>query len=351
MANNDSGDRKKSDSGVSWLVQAIACLCMLIPAAAVVVMMVIFCKAERVDSNFAINVIMAAATILTVVMVLVGLVLFSKLRDVKDEYDRICEIREKVENLWHELRKEVDEEVNRAKQVLGAVRKEIEQAVREEYDKREKQAKEAQEKWLAITAYLNKAGLLFGEKRYDEVIAEIDECLRIEPNLAEAYFIRALARLEKRDYDGAIADCDEATKRKPNLAGVNGCRGMAHYFKGEFDAAITYLSNDIGVMARPASALAFRGLAYAKKKDFVHADADCAKAIQLKPGDPGVLYNCACVYALKEDKTKAIEYLNKAVDNGYRNLEQLEKDPDFDSTREELGYKEVVARLRRLVQE
>jgi tetratricopeptide (TPR) repeat protein len=327
MAKNDSGDRKKSDGGVSWPVQAIACLCMLIPAAAVVVMMVISCKAERVDSNFAINVIMAAATILTVVMVLIGLVLFSKLRDVKDEYKEICEVGREARGIRDKLRDDADK-------------------LEEKYKKRDEEAKEAQEKWLVITAYLNKAGLLFREKRYDEAIAEIDECLRIEPNLAEAYFIRALARLEKRDYDGAIADCDEATKRKPNLAGANGCRGIAHYFKREFDAAITYLSKDIGVVAQPASELTFRGLAYAQKRDFDRADADCAKAIQMRPDDPAVLYNCACVYALKEDKAKAIEYLNKAADKGFRNLEVLGTDSELNSIRDEAGYKEVVARLR-----
>ena len=277
MANNDSGDRKKSDGLLPKSVLVIACACMVTPATAVIIMMLtdIFCKGERVDSNFAINAIMAAATILTVLMVLIGLVLFSKLRDVKDEYREICEVGKEARGIRDKLRDDADK--------LEEKYKKREEEAKEAQRKREGEAKEAQRKLLAIIEHFNKGVVLFGQPKYNEAIAEFSECLKIDPSLAVAYGARGLARVNKGDIGSAIADFD--------------------------------------------------------------------KAIELDPKDVVTYYNLACVYAPKGDKAKAIEYLSRAVDNGYRNLEELKKDPRLDSIRDEQGYKEVEARLRRLVQE
>ena len=78
---------------------------------------------------------------------------------------------------------------------------------------------------------------------------------------------------------------------------------------------------------------------------------DDALPIHLKTAEfpntkPTGLYNAACVYALKKDKKNAFEYLDKAIDAGFTQLETLENDTDFDAVRKEPEFEKLVAKAR-----
>jgi tetratricopeptide (TPR) repeat protein len=403
MANNDSGGREKSDGLLPKSVLVIACVCMVAPVLALVAIP----SVGSVEPNFAINILIAAATILTVIMVLVGLVLFSKLRDVKDEYDRICGIRDKAEL------------------VLEKAREKVEGALKEfdiKYEERERKAEGKQRKRLAMSEHFNKGVALLEAKKYDEAIAEFDECIRLDPSFAAAFNNRGFAKWKKGDLDGAVADYNEAIHLNPNYALAFNNRGGAKDDKGDFDGAIADYNKAIEI--NPKYAVAFtnrglskqkkgdldgaiadyneaiefrdklpdkgaqaynnrgiakdskgdfdgaiadynkaiefrdklpdkgaqaynnRGIAKRSKGDFDGAIVDYNEAIHLDPNYAGAYYNLTCVFARKGEKEKAVEYLRIAVDKGFNNLEWLEKDPDLKSIREEPGYKEIVARLR-----
>lgn len=54
------------------------------------------------------------------------------------------------------------------------------------------------------------------------------------------------------------------------------------------------------------------------------------------------VYNIACVYALKKEKDRAFEYLEKAVAAGFGNSSQLEEDADLDNVRGDPRFKKVL---------
>lgn len=54
-------------------------------------------------------------------------------------------------------------------------------------------------------------------------------------------------------------------------------------------------------------------------------------------------YSIACNYALLGEKQKALEYLEKALNQGYRDLKQAQTDADFESIRNDPKYRELVA--------
>jgi len=56
-------------------------------------------------------------------------------------------------------------------------------------------------------------------------------------------------------------------------------------------------------------------------------------------------YNLACAEALLFRSEEAIEQLERAVDEGYRNLPHLVEDSDLDSIRQHPGYVRIVKRL------
>ena len=72
------------------------------------------------------------------------------------------------------------------------------------------------------------------------------------------------------------------------------------------------------------------------------AKAEAAKALELSPNDPLMLYNAACFYARLEDKQLALNTLKGAVLSGYENYEWIKRDTDLESIRTEPEYIELM---------
>jgi tetratricopeptide (TPR) repeat protein len=75
---------------------------------------------------------------------------------------------------------------------------------------------------------------------------------------------------------------------------------------------------------------------------FDEARVEAAKAIQLIPDDPVMLYNVACFYARLGDSKPAVETLKKSIAAGYENYEWIKRDSDFNSIRNEPDYVELM---------
>jgi TolB-like protein/Tfp pilus assembly protein PilF len=81
-------------------------------------------------------------------------------------------------------------------------------------------------------------------------------------------------------------------------------------------------------------------LAQVGRKD--EAKLQAAKAIELSPDDPLMLYNAACFYAQMGEKKEAIQSLRDAIAVGYGNYEWLRRDTDLDTLRDEPEFKELI---------
>ena len=57
-------------------------------------------------------------------------------------------------------------------------------------------------------------------------------------------------------------------------------------------------------------------------------------------------YNLACLYSLKKDKKKAVEYFGKAIDGGYTNYSHAAKDTDLDYIRNEKDFIKAMEKIR-----
>jgi poly(3-hydroxybutyrate) depolymerase len=63
--------------------------------------------------------------------------------------------------------------------------------------------------------------------------------------------------------------------------------------------------------------------------------------VALMPDSAGFLYNLACAYALKGDKKRAIDTLDKAIQKGFANSTELETNHQLDSIRDEPAFKKL----------
>ena len=69
-------------------------------------------------------------------------------------------------------------------------------------------------------------------------------------------------------------------------------------------------------------------------------------ATRIRPAAPGNWYNLACVYARTGARDKALSALAKAVDAGFKDGAQMERDEDLASLRSEDAFKTLVAKLK-----
>ena len=91
-------------------------------------------------------------------------------------------------------------------------------------------------------------------------------------------------------------------------------------------------------------------LEHFKKKNYKAALATCKKILAAHPDDPTALYNSACACAMSGDKPVALDYLKKAVEEGFVDFAHIEKDTDLVSLRKEPAYLELFAKKAEHVQ-
>ena len=70
-------------------------------------------------------------------------------------------------------------------------------------------------------------------------------------------------------------------------------------------------------------------------------------AAEIVPDSPEVWYELAASHARKGAKKKALENLRKAVAKGWRDLSRLEQEAAFEPLRQDKGYRELVAEIRK----
>jgi len=145
----------------------------------------------------------------------------------------------------------------------------------------------------------------------DGAFADFDEAIDLAPDLAEAYFGRALAygatadhrrdcadafneeahsHFMQGNYERAIADFIEAARLNPDLASANRCRlirnrALAYRKHGDYDKAIADYGEVIRAHPDLAKAYRDRALVYLAKGDYDKAVDDCASAMRLAPDD------------------------------------------------------------------
>ncbi|MDR2033112.1 MAG: tetratricopeptide repeat protein [Helicobacteraceae bacterium] len=128
---------------------------------------------------------------------------------------------------------------------------------------------------------LDRAKIALNNKNYQETIRLCNDAIRIDPNLALAYFSRGLAYHNLGDTSKAIADYTQAIKIKPKNALAYLIRGLAYGQLSDYDKAIADYNQAIKIDPNNAAAYGSRGIAYAGLSDYRSATKDARKACEL----------------------------------------------------------------------
>lgn len=130
---------------------------------------------------------------------------------------------------------------------------------------------------------LERARLCVDRGQTDEAQSILDEMLAMDPNDAEAYYLRGVAYEQQANLEKAKQAYDDCLKRQPdNQAALNN-RGVVQGQLGKSELAIADLERAIEV--NPRDALAWSNLGLAQHLLHRHEDAltSYAKAIEIQP--------------------------------------------------------------------
>ncbi len=64
-----------------------------------------------------------------------------------------------------------------------------------------------------------------------------------------------------------------------------------------------------------------------KKYQFDDAEEAYFQAMEIQPNDPKLLFDIACLFSIKEETERAFEYLELAVSQGFKPLEEIQNNP------------------------
>lgn len=187
-----------------------------------------------------------------------------------------------------------------------------------------------------------KANVLFGMGRTREAITAWNEIISADPD-AVGYFYRGCCR-EYSDAEGAIEDFTMSIILNPSNAAYLH-RGNLYNQLGKWDLARADYEKIIE-LEQSADDYETVQYAYQSLGNYDKAIEVMNAIIERDPSDKGVYYDAACLYSRMNMIEKALAYLEKALQMGYRSFVHMSRDYDIDAIREMPEYKALIQKYR-----
>ena len=184
-----------------------------------------------------------------------------------------------------------------------------------------------------------KAYLLDHAGRSDEAIETVSECIAREPDDEVAYYARGWFEEHTGKLQAAIEDFTITITLAPTYAYAYLNRGVLYMRMGEQARAEENFRKVIELETEPEKAeCAFYAYYYLGDKDTAIAWLNKV----LEKGDEGSYYEAACLYAEMGKPEKALDYLRKSLQRGFRRFAHIHRDRMLDSIRNLPAFKELL---------
>ena len=209
------------------------------------------------------------------------------------------------------------------------------------------------------------------EKRGDELRIEKDyldaldyyrAALAKNRNDAKIYNKAGIVELMMQRYREAGKDFERAIHYDHDFADAVNNLGVIDYEQKKYGKALKQYSKAIRLQPDSASFYSNQGAAYFGKKEFEKASEAYTKAMQL---DPNILertshngisaqlpspedrarydYIIARLWAKQGDRDRSLLYLRRALEEGYKGIDDVYKDPEFAGLRTDSRFTQLMA--------
>jgi tetratricopeptide (TPR) repeat protein len=206
-----------------------------------------------------------------------------------------------------------------------------------------------------------RADQLRAAKAYFEALDYYQSALSQKPNSAVLYNKLGINELLSARYQQAQKDLERATKLDRGYADAFNNLGVLEYLRRRYGRAIKQYQRAIAFDPDDASYYGNLGMAYFAKKEWERSIEAYSRAVSLDPGffgrssDGGVAgrisspadrahfsYVLAKLYAKNGLTERSLEYLRRAIEEGYK-IDEVYKDPDFTALRQNPRFLELMA--------
>lgn len=214
----------------------------------------------------------------------------------------------------------------------------------------------------APAADLEKQGdELRGEKEYLDAIDYYNAARKKNPTGASLPNKIGISLLMLQRYKDAGKQFKEAIKRDRNFAEAYNNLGVIHYERRKYGAAVKQYKKAIKLQPDSASFYSNLGAAYFARKKYELASEAYAKAVELDPmvfertSHSGIAaqmaspqdrarydYIVAKLYARMGDRDRSLQFLRKAMEDGYKNVKDAYTDPEFADLRKDTRFSELM---------
>jgi tetratricopeptide (TPR) repeat protein len=179
-------------------------------------------------------------------------------------------------------------------------------------------------------ALYNKVGITqLMMQHYRQARKSFDRALKLDPQLADAYNNLGVNEYEQRSYGKAIKMYDKAVNLKPDTASYYANLGAAYYAKQEWERA---------------------GAAYGKALELDPSIFERTSHIGVAAQVPPSIeerahfdYMVAKILAKRGDSDRSLQYLKRAMEEGYNRIQDVYKDPDFEQLRSDTRFTQLMA--------
>ena len=186
---------------------------------------------------------------------------------------------------------------------------------------------------------------LFQQGRLDDAIIEFQKAIGLEAKYLPARLNLAYSYEKMNRVEEAIDAYREAINAQPRSFFAHNNLGVLYDKQGQYGSAIAEFETALQIepdsfMARKNLDIARNNKLTAEKREGEVLRAE--KEAQAKPNDSQASYNVARLYAQYGNKDAALEWLAKAIRQGYKDLAYLRVDPAFRGLREERAFEQLL---------
>ncbi len=199
----------------------------------------------------------------------------------------------------------------------------------------------AEEAWIGLGKIYTHFGL------YQPCLEVYEKALSLNPANASILLSRALIRIGFMQYQEAEEDIRRLLRFYPGDVFYHSFLGLILYYRDNLNGALNELKIGMEADEYHSFSHAVLGMICAKQGRFDDALGEVELEVKPNVGNDGSLATAvAAVYTLLKQKGQAIQWLEKAVDWGYREYPWLVNDPNFKELRSDQRFVTLLARLK-----
>ena len=213
--------------------------------------------------------------------------------------------------------------------------------------------------------YLDRGLAFIHQKEYDRAVEDLRKAIQLNSESGLPYYFLGLAYVPQEQYRRAIVCFTKSIELNPEYPFTYYSRSKMYYSTGNRQLALSDLTKAIALNPMEPELFNSRGWIYYHTGDlnrsladfcqsldlssakYDSAAADDSKDLQSSPSN-NPYYGLACIYSRRygtnsneADRTKALEYLEKAIDAGFEDLERLRQDRKLKALRGDPRFKKL----------